>query len=310
MTTRDWRAELTELMDSPLLPLALHELLDHLPGASAELSAFVNETRGFPRSWGPWQIELAWAFEGLLGRRVGGAGPSSEFFVYFEEPYVAEGASTVREAFEAAKLPASFGREQPYELATSGHYLIVRGDSKLPKAPTRELWRVGVPVSLGDSTRLMVPVERALPLVGEARPHEFRFLLRAQTDGSLFEALRAAFELPEQPGPLYARDALRQVFTTEGELVARAVAWLDEWVHSPALRTHLSCFLERRRGLRDRRDLFLAFHTNPGWGCACPPGLWLPLLDQLGATFLLGWEWEHVDLLSARAVVQLANNPG
>ena len=95
-------------------------------------------------------------------------------------------------------------------------------------------------------------------------------------------------------------------------MVSEANKSLDSWVEDSDLKTHLSCFLEERRGAK-QRDIFLSSHYHKKWSDKLYrgnkfPGLYLEALKVMKATCLLGWEWEHGDLLESRVLISIETN--
>ena len=260
------------------------------------------------------KLKLAWAFQGLLGKQILDGESNAEYVLYHYEPYL----TTLDATFQKSLARCSDEHyDFYYDPKIKGHWATVDITSKhcsLSKSEKSLLLKHGYKARNTDSSnlKLIVDLERALEIAGNADSSNFRIISRLEGKTDIFSALCNAFEIPDSEEEYYRRDALRTVFTNNGPIYETANEWLEYWVEDNALKTHLSCFMEKRRGLRDRRDIFLSHHYHKIWNHEMQNEGSFPFgLEALNAientTCLLGWEWEHVDLPESKALVRIKN---
>lgn len=266
------------------------------------------KSQGFPSSWGFRELKLAWAFQGLLGKPISHFNLDCDYITYVYEPYLTDFRGSLKDALvNVKKEPFRFR----YAPNVSGHWCVTLLDSKyctLSKHEKNLLLKHGIYNS--DNSKLIIDLKKALQIAGESRSTNFRIITRLNKKSDIFSALCHLFEIPDSETDHYPRDTFRCVFSDNAKLCQPARKWLNSWVEDEPLKTHLSCFMEQRQGLRGRQDIYLTSHYLEKWNIHLenkdnfPFGL-EPLRYLKNTSCLLGWEWEHIDLRESMALVQI-----
>lgn len=275
------------------------------------------EGQKFPLYWNERELKLAWAFHGILEQPITAFNKNAQYAVYENNPYITEANNTT--LIEALKNYDSNFMKPKFITSNKKHFAVVNIEGEqctLSQKEINSLLKFGNKITSepNSSLKIIISLNKAIELVGHTRELNFRILEQINKESSLYAALCAAFFIPNSEQDYFMRDEFRTVFKDEGELVDQANKWLELWVEDDDLKTHLSCFMEQRRGGRDYRDMFLSSHYNKKWSRVLYnenklPGIHLNALHATGnVTCLLGWEWAHSDLLESRALVKIEAN--
>lgn len=310
MFERMSEAALKELLkDKQSNPYKFFENVKY-PDRKNAIRQFISN-KGLPQSWDDKEIKLAWAFQGLLQVSLETLIAPGNFALYFDNLYFGQSDVTLAEAYQKRKeKDACFTRHMTsYDLAPNGHYAFTILSNMYNPNPSRQqalLIEKGTVIN----GQLMVALSDALEVAGNMESSLFRMTFKAQSDGTLFDTLRLAFQVPDEEYYYLERTDLIQVFSNEGALIPAAEQWLDLWVQDNDLKEHLSCFMEQKRGLRDRRDIYLHAHCNPKWKVGTQfPGTYTENLQNImKLSCMLGWAWEHVDMIESQTVVFQGKN--
>ncbi len=266
------------------------------------------KSQNYPLSWGFRELKLAWAFQGLMGKPISSFTQDHDYIPYVYEPYLTDtGLPLKASLINSEKNPMGFY----YNSKIKGHWAIVKLGSKnctLSKQEKSLLLKHGHYIR--NKKELIIDLENAVQIAGKSDSSNFRIITRISDKNDIFSALCQLFEIPDSETDYYPRNALRYAFTNNGALNEPAKEWLDNWVEDTSLKTHLSCFMEQKRGFRDTRDIYLTCHYLKSWNVHLENGdnfpYGLAALSYLnGTNCLIGWEWEHGDLVESKALIQV-----
>lgn len=269
----------------------------------------------FPESWNIEQLKLAWAFQGLMNKKITEFDRKNGYAVYAYEPYITQNDSnkSLYEALLDAGSDLNLGRFY-YDPNVKGHYAKVNKKlyTILTDKEITELNKLGKIIKNKERSSnycLIIDLNLAIELVGHTKASYFRIISRIEARTDIYSALCAVFEITDDEQNYFPRDIFRSVFSDNGSLHKVAEEWLDQWVEDKDIKTHLSCFMEKEKGV-GRKDIYLSSHYHEKWSDKLRLANKMPFgLDELhsigNVNCILGWEWCYIDLLESKALIEI-----
>ena len=312
-------------------PYEFFDVISQMPTEHAfEAIEYVRQVRGFPTEWGFYEAELLGILESFIGQSIRG-GVSASYATFLEMSFSTMDALGLhdktldvwsREALERGALAR--GSDEPpsrplrryeagvpfihrHELAPEGHlvYQYYRHE-EVDRRIVEPLRCRGPRFTTRRYAYYVVRLEEALEHFGQERADTMRYLWRVQGDGSLFDALRSALQLPSTWAPecLLSQGAHAEAGFGSWAVSDERRAWWLAHIRDVRLRAHLSNFVHEVGG--DRHPLGLSFH--PVWEEKGISFLDPYLLDcpktQRPARVLLAWTCEYFDTMDKAVLVR------